>query len=166
MGVPRLFKMLVERYPQIYRSTQDQPIPEFDNFYLDFNGLFLVVSHIRDHPQLLPWRVPFFGALQRCLLQLEIILMIKEVMMMIFSFVELIFSIVKPKSLLFIAVDGVAPRAKMNQQRQRRFHAAKACFGLVPVLILFRSSRRLQRPLKGRSLTPTVSPPEPNLWRK
>lgn len=49
----------------------------------------------------------------------------EEMMVEVFRYTERVVNMARPRKVLMMAIDGVAPRAKMNQQRSRRFRSAQ-----------------------------------------
>lgn len=95
-----------ERYPAISQLIAENRIPEFDNLYLDMNGIIHNCTHNNAD-----------SATKARLSE-------DEMFIKIFNYIEFLFGKIKPQKMFFMAIDGVAPRAKMNQQRSRRFRTA------------------------------------------
>lgn len=83
-------------------------IPEFDNLYLDMNSILHTCTHSNDS------KSDVVGARKTD----------DQMYAAIFKYIEHLFDMIQPKGVFYMAIDGVAPRAKMNQQRARRFRTA------------------------------------------
>lgn len=112
MGVPKFYRWISERYPCLSEVVKEFELPEFDNLYLDMNGIIHTCSHPEDDN-------PHFRITE------------EQIFKDICHYIEFLFRMIKPRKVFFMAVDGVAPRAKMNQQRGRRFRSAREAEELI-----------------------------------
>ena len=101
MGIPSFFSYIIKNYPNIIHRIGELKC-KVNNLYLDSNSI------IYDSMRLIPFNPNFEQNL------------IKQICNKIDEYI----SIIKPDNSVIIAFDGVAPVAKLEQQRGRRYKSA------------------------------------------
>ena len=101
MGIPSYFAHVLKKYPHVIKRLSE--LPCINNLYLDCNGMVYDVVH---QMQYTPENIAAYEA---------------EMLQRICESIDACIAILRPISSVFIAFDGVAPVAKLNQQRERRY---------------------------------------------
>lgn len=104
MGIPSYFTYIIKNYPNIVKRIYEVKSKPINALYMDSNSIIYDVVRKIDYPE----------GMDR--LDYET-MVIDGVIEMITNYMMLI----QPTQLAMIAFDGVAPLAKMDQQRERRF---------------------------------------------
>ena len=110
-GVPGFYAWLTGNYHHIQPTRLKSTLPtqgySIDNLYLDLNGIIHIATNVYNG------RHAHDGYNENGLMEY------------IFAYTEFVVDTIQPKKLCYISIDGVAPRNKLNQQRSRRYLAAK-----------------------------------------
>lgn len=101
MGIPSYFSYIVKNHPNIIKKYVKDTLL-VNNLYLDCNSIIYDVYHKMDFDQ-------HTGIISNYIIQ------------QVISKIEEYISVIQPSSTAIIAFDGVAPVAKLEQQRSRRY---------------------------------------------
>jgi len=122
MGIPHLFKWLRNKN---YREVLKRSVPTYvSSFSFDFNSVLHTVAQT----------VYAYGEgadpkRQKLIAQADPLQLEAEYYQALATKLSEIISQVRPQEVLVLAVDGVAPQAKIAQQRQRRYRSAMESSG-------------------------------------
>lgn len=101
MGIPSFFSYIVKNHANIIKKVNKNSVVA-NNLYLDCNSIIYDSVHNIDFNKLI---------------ESDINTIIKAVCLKIDEYIHLL----KPNNIIYIAFDGVAPVAKLEQQRSRRY---------------------------------------------
>jgi 5'-3' exoribonuclease 2 len=104
MGIPLYFRHLVNNFDDVLTSNKN--LKQCDNLYLDLNcGIHYCCRQIIKDG---------YNKNKKDIIE-------KKMIENIISYINTLVDYSNPQNMLFIAVDGPAPKSKMSQQRMRRF---------------------------------------------
>jgi len=111
MGVPTLFKRIIKNkyYKNIHKGVKNGKV-DCDYFFMDFNGT--VYNAYENIKKEIEGKNLNTSKIEELVMS-EVINITQNI----------ICNVIQPKKMTYIALDGPAPRAKMVQQRSRRFKA-------------------------------------------
>lgn len=125
MGIPKYFRHITSKFPSVIINTNTKV--EINNLYFDMNCLIhpcvrnvsskynhLLIEYNREKSTEKYQSDPTY------ITNLE-----HKIYDEIGSYLDKLINIVGPSNMVYMAIDGVAPRAKMEQQRTRRYRAIK-----------------------------------------
>lgn len=102
MGIPSYFSKVVKAYRHILKDLKY--LSHVNNLYMDCNSL--IYDAVKNNPTYDKGKSAEYE---------------KELIRMVCSKIDYYVSVLNPQSRVFIAFDGVAPVAKLSQQRDRRY---------------------------------------------
>lgn len=107
MGIPFYFRKIVNDFPNTINSnsTINNNDIKFNNLFLDFNCCIHLCSNELKSTKIFDSHEDFE----------------KELINKVLLYIDNIFDFVNPTELFYISIDGIPPRSKMVQQRNRRF---------------------------------------------
>ena len=103
MGIPAYFSYIVKNHPTVIKKIEHFK-PKINNLYMDCNSIIYDVIHSTEF--------------------LKSDKSNDYIIQTVIAKIDAYISVIRPNNNIFIAFDGVAPVAKLEQQRQRRYKSA------------------------------------------
>ncbi len=116
MGVPGFFLWLWRNYKKSNFVFTKNDIPDIDNQYINNIDYLLLDMNCMIHPICFSTLKDINNPKSVNIKKLE-----NKMMLNVIEYLEKMINCAQPKKGIYIAIDGVAPVAKMKQQRYRRF---------------------------------------------
>ena len=126
MGIPAYFSYIIKNHSNI--------ITNFKKLNVTFSSLFMDCNSIIYDA--------YYSILKECDQNIEFDVFINIIIDNVISSIENYVAIINPTKIVYIAFDGVAPFAKMDQQRNRRYKPI-LCQKFLLTIILKRNTNLL-----------------------